>query len=330
MPAPTVIARLPRALALALAAALAGCNAGDVATKAAPPAASGAGVVSDGAAGGGTAGGAGPAAGGAAVAFVGAAAAGVVPLRAPTLAEAPDGPLGAAIRRGHALMLATRDSLPGHVGNRLRCVSCHLDEGRRPRSAPFVGVYGQFPQYRSRSGSVISVEDRINGCFQRSLNGKPLPAASRAMRDMVAYLAFVSRGVPVGARVEGQGFGEVPALEPDTARGARIFATACARCHGADGQGTAIAPPVWGPDSYNIGAGMARPRTAAAFIRWNMPFDRPGSLSDQDAVDVAYYIDSKPRPDYAPKADDWPNGDPPADLPYATKAGRRLATRAAP
>ncbi|HET9983426.1 MAG TPA: c-type cytochrome [Longimicrobiales bacterium] len=257
------------------------------------------------------------------------AADGAVPLRAPSSAEIPAGPLGASIRRGHALVLATRDSLPGFVGNRLRCVSCHLDEGRRPRSSPFVGVYGQFPQYRSRSGRVISMEDRINGCFQRSMNGKALPVGGADMRAIVAYMAFLSRGVPVGSRVVGQGFGEVAALEPDTARGARVFATTCARCHGADGHGTALAPPVWGPGSFNVGAGMARPRTAAAFIRWNMPFDRPGSLSDQDAVDVAYYIDSKPRPDYAPKADDWPNGDPPPDLPYATKAGRRLAVRAA-
>ena len=53
-------------------------------------------------------------------------------LRGPADSLIRDGPLGAAIRRGRALLVATRDSLPGHVGNQLRCVSCHLDEGRRP------------------------------------------------------------------------------------------------------------------------------------------------------------------------------------------------------
>src|SRR5437867_10636736 len=55
----------------------------------------------------------------------------------------PAGRLGDAIRRGRALLVATRDSLPGHVGNGLRCASCHLDEGRRPTGS-LVGVYSRY------------------------------------------------------------------------------------------------------------------------------------------------------------------------------------------
>ncbi len=219
-----------------------------------------------------------------------AAAPGVVPLRPPPLSAIPGGPLGASIRRGRAILLATRDSLPGHVGNGLRCVSCHLDEGRRAWSSPWAGVYGQFPQYRSRGARVITLEERINGCFQRSMSGKALAVDDPAMRDIVSYIAWLSTGVPVGARVEGQGLRKLPALEADTAAGARTFATVCARCHGPEGQGTELAPPLWGPRSFNIGAGMARPRTAAGFIRANMPFDHPGTLSDQQAVDVAAFV----------------------------------------
>ncbi len=251
----------------------------------------------------------------------------LAPLRFPADSEIPEGPVGVSIRRGRALLLATRDSLPGHVGNALRCASCHLDGGLRALSSPWVGVYGRFPQYRSRTGRVIVIEDRINDCFQRSMKGKRLPADGQDLRDIVAYFSFLSWYVPVGVEMEGEGFATLAPLEPDTTRGAALFAVECARCHGADGQGTVIAPPLWGDSSYTIGAGMARLRTAAAFLRYNMPFDRPGSLTDQQAFDVAAYINARPRPDFAGKEDDWPFGDPPPDVAYPTRAAARVAPR---
>jgi thiosulfate dehydrogenase len=250
----------------------------------------------------------------------------VVLLHAPADSEIPPGPLGASIRRGHALLTATRDSLPSYVGNRLRCMSCHLDDGRRANAAPLVGAYVRYPAYMPRSGRVATIEDRINGCFLRSMNGRPLPADGRDLRDIVAYLAFLSRGVPVGATLEGQGFARLAPLTPDTARGEAIFINTCARCHGAGGQGTVVAPPVWGARSFNIGAGMARLRTAASFIRHNMPFDRPGSLTDQQAFDVAAYVTSRPRPDFPGKENDWPNGDAPPDAAYPTRAAAAKKT----
>ena len=197
-----------------------------------------------------------------------------------------------------------------------------MGDGLKPNQMPLVGVYARFPQYRTRSATVEIIEDRINDCFERSMNGKALPRDSRAMRDVVAYLAFLSYGIPVGAQVVGQG---IPRLEPlagDTVRGRELFASACTVCHGADGQGTNAAPPVWGPHSYNIGAGMARVRTAAAFIHQAMPFDKPGTLTPQQSFDLAAYINSRPRPDFRLKAEDWPNGDPPPDVAYPTKAAR--------
>lgn len=233
----------------------------------------------------------------------------------------PSGPLGASINRGRALLANTRDSLPEHVRNQLRCMSCHLDEGRR-RQGSWIGVYARYPQYRPRSGSVETLEFRINDCFKRSMNGKPLPDDSREMRDMVAYLAFLSRGLPVG----GASSHLVPLLElipADSARGSVIYATKCVACHGQRGEGTVVAPPVWGPNSYNIGAGMSRVRTAATFIKYNMPFDRPGSLGTQEAFDVATYINRQPRPDHRGKELDWPNGDPPPDVAYETRTAQR-------
>ena len=239
--------------------------------------------------------------------------------RAPADSEIGADPLGASIRRGQALMLATRDSLPAHVGNSLRCVSCHPDGGRRPNAMPWTGVYGRFPQYRSRTGSVNVIEDRINDCFRRSMNGRSLATDGPDMRDIVAYMAFLSQGIPVGAAVAGQGLPKLSVTAGRAEAGTTLFASTCARCHGSDGAGTGIAPAVWGPQSYTIGAGMARVRTAAAFIRYNMPYDRPGSLTDQQAFDVALYINSRPRPDFPGKEDDWPRGDPPPDVAYPTR-----------
>ena len=90
-----------------------------------------------------------------------------------------------------------------------------------------------------------------------------------------------------------------------------------------------MAPPVWGAHSYNIGAGMARVRTAAAFISDNMPFDQPGTLTDQQALDVAAYVNVHTRPDFPDKVHDWPNGDAPPDVAYPTDAARhhRSTTR---
>jgi thiosulfate dehydrogenase len=135
------------------------------------------------------------------------------------------------------------------------------------------------------------------------------------MRDIIAYLAFISRGVAIGDAPHGRSAGTAVG---DTTAGAAVFASTCARCHGSDGAGQGAYPPVWGPRSFTIGAGMARMRTATAFIHANMPQDRPGSLSNFDALNVAAYITSRVRPDFPGKADDWPLGDAPDDVPYPT------------
>lgn len=228
----------------------------------------------------------------------------------------PAGPLGDVIRRGQALVLATRESLPANAGNGLRCVSCHLDEGRRSVGS-WVGVYARFPQYRSRSATVELIEDRINDCFRRSLNGKALAPDGRDMRDIVAYLAFLSRGVPA-APPPPAAPSKFASLTADTTQGSTVFAAQCSACHGAKGEGTPAAPPLWGPQSFNLGAGMARRFTAANFVRANMPFATPGTLSDQQALDVAAFVTTRPRPDFSDKQFDWPNGGAPPDVAYKT------------
>ena len=232
----------------------------------------------------------------------------------------PADEMGTSIRRGLALITHTTDSLPAYAPGSIQCVSCHIDGGRRRDAAGLMGVYARFPKYMDRSGAVIPLEDRVNYCFTRSLGGSKLPTDSREMQDIIAYLAYISTGVPVGRHVVGESMPKMPKLTGDTARGATLFATTCVMCHGAQGQGNPPAfPALWGPKSFSIGASMAREERAASFIRHFMPQNKPGSLTDQQAYDLAAYVDSHLRPDSPGKQDDWPKGGAPADAPYDTK-----------
>jgi len=235
-----------------------------------------------------------------------------------------------SIRRGLALLTATRDSLPAHVGNGLRCVSCHLSHGRRPFANPWVGVANRYPAPWARTGTTVTLEDRINDCFVRSLNGKALAAGSADLRDIVAYMTWLSKDLPKGAHA-GLAMDSIPPVEPDTVRGKTQFAMYCSRCHGMDGQGGAKmgvvnpGPPLWGPHSFSIGSEMARVRVVAAWAHHHMPFDAPGFVADSIAYDVAGFILSRPRPDVPGKENDWPNGDAPPDLRYHTKGQAKAA-----
>ncbi|GAC1655499.1 MAG: hypothetical protein NVS4B3_20280 [Gemmatimonadaceae bacterium] len=181
-------------------------------------------------------------------------------------------------------------------------------------------MYSRFPKYMDRTGAVIPIEDRVNYCFTRSLAGKKIPTDSREMQDIVAYLAYISTGVPVGRHVIGEAMPKMPKLTGDSARGSQLFATTCVMCHGPDGQGNPPTfPALWGPKSFSIGASMAREERAATFIRHFMPQNNPGSLTDQQAYDVAAYINSHTRPDSPGKEGDWPHGGVPYDVPYNTK-----------
>ena len=224
--------------------------------------------------------------------------------------------------RGRALLVAFRDSLPEYSGNKLRCTSCHLDDGKRPTALPWLGTAARYPQYRARPGIDEPLTSRVNECIARSLAGRMLPEDGTAMRDILAYLESL-RSAP-----------RPPAPAPVTlagnpGHGQQVYAASCARCHGANGEGL-VAPAVWGADSYSIGAGMARQVTLATFVHANMPYDSAGTLTPQQAADVAAYVLTHPRQDHPGKERDWPKGDAPADVAYATDAARAAGKQVPP
>jgi thiosulfate dehydrogenase len=229
----------------------------------------------------------------------------------------PGSQLGEQIRLGYDIVVNTQQYARHYVGNRLNCTNCHLDGGLNPNAASFVGLAAVYPEYRTRNARVNTLADRVNECFERSLNGRALPPDSSKLQAVVAYITWLSRGVPSGATLPWRDLQRIESRRTlDPANGKQVFASKCAFCHGSDGLGTMAAPPVWGPQSYTIAAGMARVTIAAAFIKSNMPRSWGWSLSDEDAYDVAAYINAQPRPDFPGKANDWPKGGRPADSPY--------------
>jgi thiosulfate dehydrogenase len=244
----------------------------------------------------------------------------------PDISTVGEDPFAKLVKYGHALFTNTAneigplvsDSAKRFAGNNLACQNCHLEAGTQPYAMPMVGVWGQFPQYRGREGAVDSLEERINGCMERSMNGRVLPFESREMRALSSYMRWLSTGVPDGARLLGAGTSQIKEAEraSDPTRGAEIYAQVCSACHGPDGLGVRAQdglgyqfPPLWGPDSFNNGAGMSRLLTAAAYAKHNMPlgtkFDAP-VLTDVEAYDVAGYIVSQKRPEKVNLEKDFP------------------------
>ncbi len=218
-----------------------------------------------------------------------------------------------------------------------------MGAGRNADAIPLTGSFVRYPRYLERTGAVVGLADRVNYCFTRSLAGSKLPADSREMQDILTYLAWLSRGVPVGegSKLPGaSGLPDLPAgIQADAGRGEQVYATKCVACHQADGAGTRalnpVVPALWGPKSFSVGASMTRQSKSASFIWHNMPWGMGKTLTHQEASDVAAYISSQARPNSPGKERDWPNGGAPADVPYATRGHEafrqpRLLPRANP
>ncbi|NNF57420.1 MAG: c-type cytochrome [Rhodothermaceae bacterium] len=237
-----------------------------------------------------------------------------------------DDPLAEQVRYGLRLMNDTPALAPDYVGNALSCTNCHLNAGQREKALPLVGIAGLFPLYRARDGRLVSLEDRIRGCFLRSMNGTAPPYDSSELLALSAYITWLSEDQPVGQAPDFRGLNRIPEearlplADLDVDQGEALFAQYCVVCHGADGQGmdlgVAHPGPLWGPQSWNDGAGAARIYTLAGFIRHAMPLTVPGMLTDEQAQHLSAYINSHERPVYPNKEVDYPGVEIPLDAVY--------------
>lgn len=205
------------------------------------------------------------------------------------------------------------------ITNGMNCQNCHLDAGTRPWGNNYSAVYSTYPKLRARSGTIENIYKRVNDCFERSLNGQALDTNSYEMQSIYSYLKWLGQDLPKGARPHSVGLPVLPYLNraADPAKGKIVFANVCQTCHGQNGEGvlnldgkTYTYPPLWGEHSYSDGAGMFRITRFASFVKSNMPFNQAThaapKLSDEEAWDVAAFVNSQPRP-HIDQSKDWPD-----------------------
>jgi len=243
--------------------------------------------------------------------------------------DLPVGEKGAQIKFGYLLITKTSDYLgplakdesKRFAGNNLSCNNCHLNAGRKIGSGSFVGIANRFPQFRGRENKIGTLKDRINGCMERSMNGKKMPDNSEEMEAMVAYMEWLSEDVPEEIEKLYKGYVKLrlPKSKAEPDLGKALYMKYCQHCHMEKGIGSKIPgdnftgyiyPPIGGNDSFNDGAGMNRVITAAEFIKGNMPFgttyDAP-QVTDEEAIHIAAYINTFQRPEKSNKIEDFPD-----------------------
>ncbi|TDN38887.1 c-type cytochrome [Hymenobacter sp. UV11] len=256
---------------------------------------------------------------------------------APDTTTIPRTAAGRQIRYGRELIARTAAYLGpqgtvAHLTNGMNCQNCHLQAGTQGFANNYLAVASTYPKMRARSGTMVTTQLRVNDCIERSLNGRALPDSSRELRAMVAYINWLGTGIPKGKKVYGTGFVKLAYLDraADPVIGKAVFASKCQSCHGPEGQGQPLAdstgyqyPPLWGPHSYNDGAGLFRVSNLAKYVKAAMPFGATfdhAQLTNKQAWDVAAFVNSQPRP-HLPTPHDWPDiRKKPVDHPFGPYA----------
>lgn len=231
-----------------------------------------------------------------------------------------------------ALYFGPQGTVRAHSTNGLNCQNCHLDAGTRVFGNNYGSVASTYPKYRARSGTIENIYKRVNDCFERSLNGKALDTLSKEMQAIKAYITWLGKDVPKGEKAKGSGLKDLAFLDraADPEKGKALYAEKCQSCHQPNGEGLMNAdktaytyPPLWGEHSYNSGAGLFRMSNFAKYVKYNMPLgathDEP-ILTDEEAWDIAAFVNSQPRPSINISRD-WPKiEEKPFDHPFGPYA----------
>lgn len=253
---------------------------------------------------------------------------------APDTSSIPNNAKGRLIRYGRSLITNTAfylgpKGIVSQTTNGMNCQNCHLSAGTKPWGNNYGAVFSTYPKFRGRRGAIENISQRINDCLERSLNGQALDSNSHEMQAILAYMKWLGKEVTKGQKPKGAGIRQLVFMNraADLQKGKSVFEKNCVRCHGNDGLGklnadsiTYLYPPLWGVHSYNVGAGLYRLSRFAGYVKDNMPFgvtNANAQLTDEEAWDVAAFVNSQPRP----KKDlskDWPDISlKPFDHPFA-------------
>lgn len=256
---------------------------------------------------------------------------------APDTATIPLDANGKQIRYGRMLIANTAfyfgpRGCIAHSSNGMNCQNCHLDAGTKYFGNNYSAVASTYPKFRDRSGTIESIEKRVNDCFERSLNGTAINTGGKEMKAIKAYIQWLGKNVTKGEKPKGAGLTELAFLSraADPEKGKVVYEQQCVSCHNENGEGklntdgiTYQYPPLWGNSSYNNGAGLYRLSRFAGYVKANMPLGATAEtpqLSDEQAWDVAAYVDAQSRPQKDLRSD-WPvTASKPPDYPYAPYA----------
>lgn len=217
-----------------------------------------------------------------------------------------------SVMRGYSIITDTPFFAPKYAKDQLSCSSCHFEGGDtiggRNNGISLMGVANIYPRFSERSNRKISLAERINGCFERSMSGYPMPLESREMQDLLNYLKWISKEVKAVKNPPWLGLTLLKSRhQPNASQGESLFQTYCAACHGKNGQGGGklpepvekTIPPLWGNHSFNDAAGISQTKALAAFVFWNMPYQN-SILTEEQALDIAAFVLSRPRPHFVP------------------------------
>jgi thiosulfate dehydrogenase len=266
----------------------------------------------------------------------------IVPWQVPEISSLTDNAESTEIRLGKSIFTDTyryigpdvKDKQKRFAGTNMDCQNCHLKAGTQKNVFGLIGTYTKYPEMDTRSGKIINLQERINNCLMRSMNGRAMPEDSPEMKALTAYIKWLSTYVPKGTRTLEQGIPKIQLLSraADTSSGRIVYLGKCMTCHSEDGEGALNIPgnvdvpadsvkgydfpPVFGNNSYNEGAGMYKLLTAASFIYSKMPFHY-SELTVEESYDVAAFINSKPRPLFKDVGKDYPDlKNKPIDSPF--------------
>jgi thiosulfate dehydrogenase len=239
----------------------------------------------------------------------------------------PKGKLGEVVKLGEDILLHTDTNKLSKefVGSKLQCVNCHrrksgsLHPGTTSKIGTFIGTATAFPAYSKRYDDVITLQNRIDGCFQRCLNGKKSVVNTKVGIAVASYITWLSNSLDINMSSIAPRTPSKIKFWSDSRKkfkklfkkvthknylnGKRLYEKKCASCHGINGDGNGAFPPLWGKKdgkwlSYTADGSMAKLPNGATWIQENMPLGASKPLSDQEVVDITLYIDAQEREPY--------------------------------